>query len=189
MYSFAASNGTARTIGDLSKALVGVNVNSGQTTHCSATRTVYIGVSRGGAGKDVVLSFSLTSGTVVATTPLLGAPLPRALWAACDASLGFIGGVASSQSGSLEFGVFSTSGGYTRNDRVTIPSGWAPSGLLTATSDRGATGNLFLATINDETGAAAAAWTVDPWGTGKTQDALTDFQWTMLAASWDRSNW
>jgi polygalacturonase len=184
---FAAGNGTARVVGDVTAALAGARVGPGQTSHCSATRHVYVGVGAGGASSDAVLSFSLATGTVDATTPLVGAPLPAALWAACDAN-GFLGGL-SARAGALTFGVFAANGSYTESARVAVPAGFAPTGLLTATSDRGASGNLFFATVRGPSGAVEAAWVVDPWGTGAAQDALTDFSYDLVAASWDRSNW
>lgn len=179
---FAAGNGTARALGDITAALGGAAVGPGQTSHCSATRHVYVGV----AGADAVLAFSLATGRVDATTALR-APLPAALWAACDAN-GFLGGL-SAGAGQLTFGVFAANGSYTESAHVALPAGFAPTGLLTATSDRGASGNLFLATVRGASGAVEAAWVVDPWGTGTDQDALTDFGFDLLAASWDRSNW
>jgi hypothetical protein len=183
VFSFAAANGAALALGDV--ALAGAVVGPGQTTHCSATRHLYVGVARGGA--PAVLSFSLEAKRVDATTALVGAPLPAALWAACDASLGFLGGVFGDGKGELSFGVFSADGRYNESARVAAAPGLVPTGLLTATSDRGASGNLFLATAASGAGGAAeAAWVVDPWGTGKTQDELTAFTYDLIAASWVR---
>jgi len=183
---FAASNGSASALGDVTAALAGARVGPGQTTHCSATRHVYVGVGAGAAGGGAALSFSLATGGVDATTPLDGPP-PVALWAACDAN-GFLGGL-SARAGALAFGVYAKNGSYAESAHVSLPAGFAPTGLLTATSDRGASGNLFLATVRGATGAVEAAWVVDPWGTGTAQDALTDFGFDLIAASWDRSNW
>lgn len=49
-----ASGGPSQQLADVSKAVAGGNVLPGQTTHCSATNHMYIGVSHGGAGKDQV---------------------------------------------------------------------------------------------------------------------------------------
>lgn len=49
-----ASGGPSQQLADVSNAVAGGNVLPGQTTHCSATNHVYIGVSHGGAGKDQV---------------------------------------------------------------------------------------------------------------------------------------
>ena len=179
---FAAANGSMAVLGDVTAALAGARVGPGQTSHCSATRHVYVGVA-----PAAVLSFSLASGSVDATTPLVGAPLPAALWAACDSN-GFVGGLSAAP-GRLAFGVFAKNGSYSESAHVAVPAGFAPTGLLTATSDRGASGNLFLATVRGAGGAVEAAWVVDPWGTGAAQDALTDFSYDLVAASWDRSNW
>ena len=181
VFAFAAANGSALALGEV--ALTGARVGPGQTTHCSATRHLYVGVARSSAPGDSVLSFSLTDRRVDAATPLVGAPLPAALWAACDATLGFLGGVFGNGQGELSFGVFAADGSYNESARVSAP-GLTPTGLLTATSDRGASGNLFLATARGAGGATEAAWVVDPWGTGKTQDKLTDFAYDLIAASW-----
>jgi hypothetical protein len=183
--AFAAADGAALALGEV--ALSGAVVGPGQTSHCSATRHLYVGVARGGAAGDAVLSFSLVDKRVDATTALVGAPLPVALWAACDASLGFLGGVFGTGGGALSFGVFAADGSYNESARVAAPAGLVPTGLLTATSDRGASGNLFLATAKGASGAAEAAWVVDPWGTGKAQDEITDFGYDLLAASWVRA--
>ena len=183
--AFAAADGAALALGEV--ALAGATVGPGQTSHCSATRHLYVGVARGGArGGDAVLSFSLADRKVDASTALVGAPLPAALWAACDASLGFLGGVFGDGKGALSFGVFAADGSYNESARVAARAGLVPTGLLTATSDRGASGNLFLATARGAGGAAEAAWVVDPWGTGKSQDELTDFAYDLIAASWVR---
>jgi len=182
---FAAANGTARALGDVTAALAGAAVGPGQTSHCSATRHVYVAVGAAGA-PPVALSFSIASGAVDATTPL-GAPLPAAIWAACDAN-GFLGGL-SARAGVLAFGVFAKNGSYSESAHVALPAGAAPTGLLTATSDRGASGNLFLATVRSASGAVETAWVVDPWGTDKSDDALSPFAFDLIAASWNRSNW
>ena len=49
-----ASGGPSQQLADVSTAVAGGNVLPGQTTHCSATNHMYIGVSHGGAGKDQV---------------------------------------------------------------------------------------------------------------------------------------
>lgn len=58
------------TVADVTGALRGGSVLPGQTTHCSATKHMYIGASLGGAGKDVVVAVDLVAGRVDATTQL-----------------------------------------------------------------------------------------------------------------------
>lgn len=80
------------SVADISTAVAGGRSAPGQTTHCSAFDSMYVGVDHGGAGKDVVITVDLAAGTVSKVTTLQ-APLARALWATCDGS-GVIGGVS-----------------------------------------------------------------------------------------------
>lgn len=57
-------------VADITSAVAGGNVRPGQTTHCSATKHMYVGVDHGGAGKDQVLAVDLTKGAVDQTVTL-----------------------------------------------------------------------------------------------------------------------
>ena len=57
-------------VADVTAAIGSGSVLAGQTTHCSAFKHLYIGVSHGGAGKDAVVAVDLVAGRVDATTRL-----------------------------------------------------------------------------------------------------------------------
>lgn len=121
-------------VADITTAVAGGDVRPGQTTHCSATKHMYVGVDHGGAGKDQILAVDLTRGAVDATVTLQ-VPLFAALWATCDGS-GIIGGVSfeTSAAGEASFGTVDAKGAYTPKSKVQVTPGLVPSGLLTATS-------------------------------------------------------
>lgn len=193
--------GVQKLIGDISTAVGSSgNVGPGQTTHCSATKHIYVGVNNGGAGKDVILAASLTDGTIDGTTHLQK-PLFDALWASCDGNtsrvfggITFTAGHPSSTNGTLEFGAVDSNGAYYRDAVVSVAPGYEPMGMLTATSDR-ATGNDFIALLYppnyhaSDPSAQGLAWLVDPWGTATSADEVSEFNYNLIAASWSRSNW
>lgn len=118
------SGTTHRAVVDISTSVARGSVAAGQTTHCSATHSMYVGVDNGGAGKDVILTVDLTAGRVSATTILAGA-LPRTIWATCDGSgvvggLSFVPGAGVTQNGTATFGTFSASGVYTVDSKVRV---------------------------------------------------------------------
>lgn len=151
---------TPPQVADITKEVAGGDVRPGQTTHCSATKHMYVGVDHGGAGKDQVLAVDLVKGVVDQTVTLQvrapgpGArflhppttlapptaaaaqvPLFAALWATCDGS-GIVGGVSyeTSAAGEASFGTVDPKGAYTKKASVQVTPGLEPSGLLTATS-------------------------------------------------------
>ena len=189
-----------RLVGDVSDAIGAGAVAPGQTTHCSATDHMYVGVVRGGAGKDAILAVSLTTGAVDNTTTL-NVPLYSALWAACDGSTTRVfGGISLTPASTpganatLAFGHVSATGMYSEDVSVSVPPNFVPNGMLTATSDR-STGNDFAATLYPPTYAADDAtatgylWVVDAWGTETVADELSEFAYNLIAASWARNNW
>ena len=141
-------------------------VQPGQTTHCSAFKSMYIGVARGGAGMDAIVTVNLAARTTTAVT--LQAPLWRSLWARCDGS-NEIGGVAwapgagADSNGTATFGTLDTSSGaFTPWASVGVPSELEPSGLLTETETEQAIAAFYPRRIN-ATAAAGFLWAVDPF--------------------------
>ena len=184
-----ASGGAPVQVADVSAAVAGGLVKAGQTTHCSATNHIYIGVAHGGAGKDQVLAVDLASGQVDKTTTLQVA-LFDALWATCDGS-GVIGGVSfNAATGSADFGTVDANGAYTKKDTVAIKAGFVPSGLLTATSPANFA-DAFIAAfyppgaLTNVSHAAGLLWDVDPYG-GGTADDTHPIDYMLVGASWDR---
>lgn len=175
-------------VANITAAVNGGTVRVGQTTHCSATNHMYVGVSHGGAGRDQILAVDLASGAVDAVTQLQ-APLFDALWATCDGS-GVVGGVSFGSSvGSAEFGTVDDAGKFVPKASVAIKPGFLPSGLLTATSPA-TYQDAFVAafypkgTRNNDT-AQGLIWAVDPYG-GGTDDFTTPIDYVLIGASWDR---
>lgn len=190
------SNGRSTLVADISSNVAGGSIGPGQTTHCSFTKHMYVGVDNGGAGKDVILAVDLTSGQVDATTVLKKVPLFNALWADCDGSgviggLTFTPGAGAAENGTAVFGSVDVSGAYTpTSDSIAVPPGFAPSGLLTATSPNTVQQDAFVAafyppgTAYNNSAASGFVWSVDPYGAGS-DDFLTPITYQLLAAAWD----
>jgi hypothetical protein len=124
-------------VADVTAAVGGGAVAPGQTTHCSAFKSMYIGVNNGGGGNDLVFTVDLIAAKVTAVVKLKQ-PLFSALWGTCDGS-GVIGGVAfepgaAGTNGTATFGTINGAGAYTPDSEVGVPAGFVPSGLLTGTS-------------------------------------------------------
>ena len=184
-----AAGGAPVQVADISAAVAGGLVQAGQTTHCSATNHMYIGVSHGGAGKDQVLAVNLATGLVDATTTLT-VPLFAALWATCDGS-GVIGGISfDAGAGVADFGTVDAAGAYTKKDSVAIKTGFVPSGLLTATSPAAYTDSFVAAfyppgSLTNASHTAGLLWDVDPYG-GGTADDTYPIDFMLVGAAWDR---
>lgn len=197
--SIDSGSGLVRTVGDVTAAVAGGAILPGQTTHCSATHHLYLGVSHGGGGKDVVLAVDTATGTVDNRTAL-PVDLFAALWASCDGS-GTIGGLAyapaadPAANGTLSFSTW-VGGALTRRASASVPAGFAPNGVLTATSDRpAAEGNFYAATVyppghtTNVTAAEGFLWLFDPLGSDTGVDEVSEFNYNLISASWERSNW
>jgi len=124
---------------DISAAVAGGTVRPGQTTHCSAYKHMYVGVTAPGGGAAIV-SVDLVARAVDRVMPLpAGRAMFDSLWATCDGS-GTIGGVSWTPgagavgNSTAEFGTLDAAGRYTARARVGVPAGLEPTGLLTATS-------------------------------------------------------
>ena len=186
-----ASGGAPLPVADVTAAVAGGDVRAGQTTHCSATNHMYIGVAHGGAGADQVLAVDLARG-VVDKVITLQHRLFDALWATCDTTTGgAIGGVSfDAASGTAEFGTVDDSGAYTKKSSVAIAAGFVPSGLLTATSPASYQ-DAFIAAfyppgaLTNASHAAGLLWSVDPYG-GGTDDTTAPIPYMLIGAAWDR---
>ena len=109
--------GLAIPVADITTAVgVGGWTNVGQTTHCSNVATMYVGVNRGGATKDVVIGVNLTTGMVESTVTLT-VPLFTALWATCDYTP-VIGGVTMESPVLAGFGTVDGTGRFNLKDTV-----------------------------------------------------------------------
>ena len=176
-------------VADISREVAGGAVAAGQTTHCSATNHMYVGVSHGGAGKDQVLAVDLASGAVDAVTTL-AVPLFSALWATCDGS-GVIGGLShSAAAGAAEFGTVDKAGAYSKKSSVALEAGLVPSGMLTATSPPSYQDAFVAAfyppgTIANGSNTAGSLWAVDPYG-GGTDDFMSKISYYLIGAAWSR---
>ena len=199
VWSINATTGSTNVVGDVTASVAGGTILPGQTTHCSATHHIYVGVSHGGGGKDVVLAVSTTTGAVDNTTDL-SVPLFAALWANCDGT-GAIGGISytpgagPADNGTLAFGIVDVEGAYTPVTSAGLPPGYVPNGVLTATSDRGASGNYYAALAyppdhkTNTSGGEGFMWLLDPLGSDPGVDEVSEFSYNLIAASWERSNW
>ncbi len=184
---------TPVAVADVTAALAGGAVAPGQTTHCSAFQSMYIGVDHGGAGRDAVVTVDLRAGAVTGTTTL-GAPVPLALWATCDGS-GAVGGVSfaagsAGGNGTATFGAFDAKGAYKVDSTVGVFAGLAPSGLLTGTSPASYQDAFVAAfypagTGTNDTSVSGALWAVDPYG-GSADDFVTALDYMLIGAAWDR---
>lgn len=183
------TNGAARLVADISSLVKGGSVGPGQTTHCSATKHMYVGVNNGGAGPDVVLAVDLIAGRVDAITKL-SVPLFDALWGTCDGS-GVIGGISytpgggAGQNGTVAFGTVDARGVYTQKASVSAPPSFVPNGLLTATSPA-TFQDAFIATLYPPSGTPTSGylWSVDPYG-GGSDDFVSPITYFLVGAAWD----
>jgi hypothetical protein len=182
------------TVADITAAVGGGATLPGQTTHCSATQSMYVGVSHGGAGKDAIVSVDLTAGRVSGSVTL-ASPLSRTLWATCDGSgvvggLDFAPGAAAGAPGNATFGTFDAAGRFKVDSSVAVPPGLVPSGLLTATSPA-TYQDAFLGafypdgTLPNSTTASGVLWAVDPYG-GGSDDFTSPVGFVLIGAAWDR---
>lgn len=199
VWSINATTGLISVVGDFTSSVAGGAILPGQTTHCSATHHLYVGVSHAGVGKDVVLAVSTATGAVDNITSLT-VPLFTALWANCDGS-GVIGGVSYTagrsklDNGTLAFGTIDVRGDYTQVVTATVPPGYFPNGVLTATSDRGPSGNYYAALaypadhMTNTSGGEGFFWLLDPLGSDPGVDEVSSFSFNLISASWERSNW
>ena len=181
------SGGAPVLVADVSAAVGGGSVAAGQTTHCSAFKSMYVGVNNGGGGRDIVFTVDLTAAKVVATVQLKQ-PLFDALWGTCDGS-GVIGGVAftpgaAGGNGTATFGTINGAGGYTPDSVVGVPAGFVPSGLLTGTSPANYKDAFVAAfyppgTAANNTDTNGYLWAVDPYG-GGSDDVVTEFGYYLV---------
>lgn len=199
VWSINSTTGSTKLIGDMTKSVAGGSILPGQTTHCSATHHLYLGVSHGGAGKDVVLAVSTATG-VVDNTTVLSVPLFAALWANCDGSgaiggLSYTPGAGPADNATLAFGTVDVRGAYTQITQASLFPGYVPNGVLTATSDRGPSGNYYAALVyppghlTNSTGGEGFMWLLDPLGSDPGVDEVSEFSYNLVSASWERSNW
>jgi hypothetical protein len=167
VYEVSVAGAPTRVL-DVTAQVAGGRTLPGQTTHCSAFKSMYIGVSHGGApGADSLVTVDLAAARAQAVS--LRDPLWRALWARCDGS-NEVGGVAFAPAaaggggnGTATFGTVDTaSGAFRAWASVGVPAGVEPTGLLTETETEQA-----LAAFYPPRGSPASAkgylWAVDPF--------------------------
>ena len=181
-------------VADITSEVNKGRVAPGQTTHCSAFQSMYVGVNNGGGGKDVIISVDLTAGKVSKVTPL-SADLTRSLWATCDGSgvvggLSFQPGATPADNGTATFGAFDANGAFKVDSTVGVWANHAPNGLLTGTSPANYKDAFIAAfypegTLSNATAARGALWAVDPYG-GGSDDYVTAFPYYLIGAAWDR---
>ena len=199
VWSINATTGSTGMVGDITTRVDGGAILPGQTTHCSATHHMYVGVSHGGGGKDVVLAVSTSTGAVDNVTDLT-VPLFAALWANCDGTgvlggVSFTSGASPSDNGTIAFGTVSVQGDYTQVVTASLLPGYSPNGVLTATSDRGPSGNYYAALAypaghtTNTSGGEGFFWLIDPLGSDPSVDEVSVFSYNLISASWERSNW
>jgi hypothetical protein len=185
---------TPVSVADISSEVAGGRVAPGQTTHCSAFQSMYVGVDNGGSGKDTIISVDLTAGKVSKVTPL-ASDLARALWATCDGT-GVIGGMSfqpgdtPTANGTATFGVYASDGTYKADSSVGVWPNHEPNGLLTGTSPASYKDAFIAAfypagTLSNATAARGAIWAVDPYG-GGSDDEVTAFGYYLIGSAWDR---
>lgn len=172
----------------------GASIAPGQSTHCSEDGPgghMFLGVAPGGGAAAFVLDIDLAAGEIAKTIPLLSAPLFSSLWARCDGS-GTIGGVSfapgagAGANGTATFGSVDTNGRYTPGDAVSVPPGYAPTGLLTGTEDAALNLAVFFppGTPTNATGVPGYTWAVSSTP-GGSEDALADAGYYLVGAAVD----
>ena len=178
-------------VADVTNEVAHGRVAPGQTTHCSAFQSMYVGVDNGGNGKDVIITVDLTAGKVSKVTTL-SADLTRSLWATCDGSgvvggLSFRPGPSPAENGTATFGAFDASGAFKVDSTVGVWPNHEPSGLLTGTSPA-TYKDAFIAafypagTLTNATATRGALWAVDPYG-GGSDDFVTAFPYYLIGAA------
>ena len=167
-------------------------IRPGQTTHCSAFHSMYVGVNNGGAGKDVIISVDLVTPKVSRTVTLQKSPLSRTLWARCDGSneiggINWSAGSSPNSNGTAVFGDFSTvDGSYTPWATVGVPNEYEPSGLLTESETEQAIAAFYpVGTRPNTTKVTGYLWAVDPFAKVG-DDYVTEYSYNLVAASLDR---
>ena len=153
---------TPSLVADISAQVGSGTILPGQTTHCSAFQSMYVGVDLGGAGKDLLVTVGLQLGNASSIT--LQQPLWRTLWARCDGS-DEVGGIAWSANGTASFGTLnSDTGAFIAWASITVPAGVEPSGLLTETEVEQSVAAFYpLNTLTNATGVTGFLWAVDPF--------------------------
>lgn len=143
-----------------------------------------------GGGPDFVLDLDLAAGKI-ANKVSLSVPLFTAMWAKCDGSgviggLNYAAGSGAGSNGTLTFGSVDANGAYTAGDKVGVPPGYVPNGMLTATEDAG----HFLAALypagtptNATTGVSGYLWDVQPYG--GSDDYVTPLSYYLIGAAMD----
>ena len=178
---FEVAGAAPNSVADITKELAGGRTLPGQTTHCSAFHSMYVGASLGGAGKDVIVTVDLVAGKA-SNVAVLKSALSRTLWARCDGSneiggLGWAPGAEPAANGTASFGIYSTvDGSFKALASVGVPPPLEPSGLLTETETEQSIGAFYPpGTRTNNTGAVKGAlWAIDPF-TKTGDDELTDF--------------
>jgi hypothetical protein len=167
-------------------------IRPGQTTHCSAFHSMYVGVNNGGAGKDVIISVDLVTPKVSGTVTLQKSALSRTLWARCDGSneiggINWSAGSGPNSNGTAVFGDFSTiDGSYTVWATVGVPNEYEPSGLLTESETEQAIAAFYpVGTRPNSTKVTGYLWAVDPFAKVG-DDYVTEYDFNLVAASFDR---
>ena len=178
---------TPSAVADITTQVNHGRVRAGQTTHCSAFQSMYVGVDNGGNGKDVIVTVDLTAGKVSKVTALK-ADLTRSLWATCDGSgvvggLSFIPGATPADNGTATFGAFAADGSYKVDSTVGVWANHEPSGL--SYKDAFIAAFYPAGTMTNATAARGALWAVDPYG-GGSDNEVTAFGYMLIGAAWDR---
>jgi len=174
---------------DISSVIGAGTILPGQTTHCSAFKSMYIGFTSP-AGTAAIVSVNLTSGTVSGVTSLpAGQPLFDSLWATCDGS-GVIGGVSfapgkAGANGTATFVTIDARGRAAKGDAVGVPGDSVPNGMLTAASDS----SHYLAAFYPQTTPVNATdakgwlWAVAPFG--GSDDFVSRIDTYLIGAAFD----
>ena len=152
---------------DVTAQVAGGRTLPGQTTHCSAFKSLYIGVDHGGKpGADSLVTVDLAAAR--ARVLQLRDPLWRALWARCDGSsevggVAFAPGAPGGGNGTATFGTVDTaSGAFRAWASVGVPPGVAPTGLLTETETEQALA-AFYPPRGSPSSSKGFLWAVDPF--------------------------
>jgi len=177
-------------VADVTNQIAGGKVYAGQTTHCSAFHSMYIGV-RAATGSDFFLTVDLRAGRVTQTTTL-NFPLFSGLWATCDGS-NVVGGVTLVNPGpgrnTVVFGttnIGGAAGTFTQVTSAPVADGLQLTGLLTATSPASASNDLFIAALYAPMATNGSLFLLDPYD-GDKDNAIIPMTYLLISAAWDRA--
>jgi hypothetical protein len=181
-------NGQTFPVVDITSAVGSGTIRAGHTTHCSATKHVYVGVDNAGRQPDVIISVDLVNKNID-SVETLAFPIFTSLWASCSGNRQ-IGGTVLDNATSTGF--FETVDptvtppqNPTVESKIQLPLDYAFTGLITATE----TESILITTLYNSSSDADPyqvdrhyMWVVSPGG--PSADFIEPLDYLLVGAAW-----